>query len=171
LLQTTARATPYNQSQPAGLDPHHQMGIPQRALPNLRGLQSPGGSYPSFGYMGSMSGFLFSEVTYAASIDNIFTRYGGATAAPANHNMTIINPVVGSPYIPPAPPAPFVPAPQVPTGHYQLNTPLANPLPAIGIDRANDQAQNNADLIQFHQVVNYRHIRSTSDHLALIIDV
>lgn len=176
LLQTTARATPYNQSQPAGLDPHNNTGIPQRQLPNLRGLRSPGGAYPSFGYMGSMSGFLFSEVTYAASIDNIFTRYGNNLQPPANHNMTIINPVVGSPYN--NHPAANPPAAGVPLGNLdffdQQQPPqpqLANPLPVGGIDRANDQANNNADLIQFHQVANYGHIRSTSDHLALIIDV
>ncbi|MDJ0716839.1 MAG: hypothetical protein QNJ54_21935 [Prochloraceae cyanobacterium] len=146
-------ATPYMQSDPQGLSPHTETGTQQAQL-------SPGGNYPSFGYMGSKAGQNFQQITFAASIDNIFTQYGRQINPPQTHNTTIINPVVGSPYL---------------FGQgYQFPHMLINPVPQAGLLRpANPANPANPDpnLIQFHQPQNYGHIRRTSDHLAIIIDV
>lgn len=149
-IGTPQKATPYLESDPPGLSPHNQQGIPQQ------GLNSPGSLYPSYGYMGSMAPPDFQRVTFAASIDNIFTRYGNNTNPPQIHNTTIINPVVGSPY-------------RVGQG-YRFPQWLNNPVPG-GLPRPANPANPDPNLIQFHQPENYGHIRRTSDHLPIIIDV
>lgn len=145
------RATPYLESDPPGLSPHNQGGIPQGL-----NLNSPGGLYPSYGYMGSMTGQNFQQITYAASIDNIFTKYGTAINPPQAHNTTIINPIVASPY-------------RVGQG-YRFPQWLNNPVPG-GLPRPANPVNLDPNLIQFHRPENYGHIRSTSDHLPIIIDV
>lgn len=109
--------------------------------------------YPGYGY--------YSDADFA--IDNIYTRYGGGAGGPAA-NTTICNQVVGSPYN--LHPVPVV---NTPTGVSAVNIEMnngafaapPNPGPPFvpGITRS------------FRSWDNYGHIYSTSDHLALSIDL
>jgi hypothetical protein len=129
----------------------------RQATPMLpAGTVAPDG-YPGFKYMGSSTMHQGYD-----SIDNIFWVVGAAWGAGAGANATVLNPVVGSPY------TQVAPAPGgAPTGSIVLASQLANPIPlpngyaghAIGTIR------------QFQGWNNYRLIRSTSDHLALAMDI
>lgn len=119
--------------------------------------------YPGYGY--------FSKKNYA--IDNILTRYGAGVAAPVPTNFTIFNGVVGAPYNTVVPPVPAIPGPP-PFGtiafanDLQANIPGFNqgiPLPLNG-----PPFVINLKTI-FRSWVNFTHIRSTSDHLALAMDI
>lgn len=122
--------------------------------------------YPAFGYMTEPE-----VLGRYDAIDNIFVRY---PAAPNNAggpaaNMTIVNRIAGSPYVGiglPALPV-GVPAgtggvlayPQYLNNAYCMPVPNGVAAPNIGIKNT------------FQGWYNYRRIRSTSDHLALIIDI
>jgi hypothetical protein len=123
--------------------------------------------YPGFGYMTEPE--LLGRYD---AIDNIFVRYPPApnmAGGPPATNMTIVNTATGSPYVGgAAPPLP----PGVPAGTggalvyaQALNNPANLPIPAgiapFDIGR----------VTSFQGWDNYRKIRSTSDHLALIVDV
>ncbi|KMQ64619.1 hypothetical protein ACM46_10235 [Chryseobacterium angstadtii] len=122
--------------------------------------------FPAFGYMTEPE--LLGRYD---AIDNIFVRYppmpnnAGGPAA----NMTIVNRVTGSPYTGAGLPAlPVgVPAgtggvlvyPQYLTNAYCMPVPNGVAAPNIGLKN------------RFQGWNNYRRIRSTSDHLALIVDI
>ena len=126
--------------------------------------------YPGYGYAGGNT-----ELSVAAvSIDNILTKGGAA------NNITIVNKVTGSPY------DKVVPAPNAaPTGHYPYTTgmspivdgelagqPAALPLPPNGPNgNGGTLTTDNNAVTAFRLWENYGHIRSTSDHIALIIDI
>lgn len=129
--------------------------------------------YPGYGYIGSNNNFPGYD-----SIDNILTRYGAAAGGPAV-NMTIINRISGSPYN-------IVPTPVgAPAGHYAYPTgmqpivggalaglPAALPLPPNGPGgNGGCRPGTVGALKRFKGWDNYGKIRSTSDHLPLIIDV
>ena len=129
--------------------------------------------YPGYEYAGSSNNFAGYD-----SIDNILTRYGGGAAGPAT-NITIVNRITGTPYnIAPIPAG-------VPVGHYVYPTgmtqiiagaliglPAALPLPPNGPTGVGGIAPGTiGGLSSFKGWNNYGHIRSTSDHLALIIDI
>lgn len=75
---------------------------PANATPYIPVLANPAtpqhNNYPRYGYMGSTTAG--GGISDAGAIDNIITQYNGALVAPNNAatNMTIINPIVGSPY-------------------------------------------------------------------------
>jgi hypothetical protein len=144
----TARATPFGTAG-VGPGPTHDV-------------------YPRFGYMGSMEGRRFNTPGNNGAIDNVLTQYGGGTAVPpANNNKTIVNTVIGKPYGAVA--APPAPADLVGGYPYASSMPMAAiPLPA-GLP-SNALA---APIWQntFQSWPNFGRIRSTSDHLALLIDV
>jgi hypothetical protein len=115
--------------------------------------------YPGFGYMSVPDGF----GRYDA-IDNIFTRYGAAAGAPGA--ATILNAVSGSPYTAVAPPAP---PPVIPTGAIALGTQLNSP---ASLNSPAGRVVNAPGAIKaFQGWNNYRKIRSSSDHMALAIDL
>ena len=124
--------------------------------------------YPGYGYAGNSQGVV--------SVDNILTLGGN----PAN--MTIANRVTGTPFnkVDPAPNNP-------PIGHYPFPTgmspivdgdaaglPVALPLPPSGPASGGGfapGADSSDEATNFRLWRNYGKIRSTSDHLALIIDI
>lgn len=115
--------------------------------------------YPRYGYMGSA----FPNLNDSGAIDNVFTAYGANAGGPAQR-MTIVNPVVGSPYN-------VLPGPQHTQdlmGGMQFDSVLLNALPLAppsgGLNPPNDT-------IAFPAWVNFGKIYSVSDHLPLIIDV
>jgi hypothetical protein len=125
--------------------------------------------YPRLGYMGSMGGNRFTVPVTAGALDNVLTQYGGGAAVPpANSNKTIVNSVVGTPYnaVPGMVPATL--ADLVGGLGFASSLNAAVPTP---------NGQNSTlGLAGFHQMVfqawnNFGRIRSTSDHLALLIDV
>lgn len=130
--------------------------------------------YPGYGYIGSSNMFQNYD-----SIDNALVRYGTGFGPPPPHNMTIVNRVTGSPY------NRVVPAPggaATPTGNYAYQsamTPIgigANPLDPIALPLPPPAPGglvpgNIGGLARFRGWDNYGHIRSTSDHMALIFDV
>lgn len=134
--------------------PHKQVD-PFTTPPTL----APNG-YPGFGYMGS-------DINHPGyeSIDNIMWRYGGGGGAAAN--ATIMNPVVGSPYN--ATPAPG----GAPIGTIAFASQLANAIPLPGGQPYLNWAGgfNIGARRQFQGWNNYRIVRSTSDHMALCIDI
>ncbi len=114
--------------------------------------------YPGYGMIGS------SLVQNFYAIDNIFTRYGAGLAPPANINFTIINGIVGSPYT-----LHGVPAAGTPQGSLNFNIRMASP--AFAAPLANGPAFTVGRRSSFNAWDNYGFIRSTSDHLALVIDI
>jgi len=128
--------------------------------------------YPGYGYTGSNTNFPGYD-----SIDNILTRYGGGLVPPVNHNMTIVNRVTGSPYNRIAPTPGGAPAGNLvyQTGMNQIigganaGLPAALPLPPPA--PGGIVPGTIGGLSSFKGWSNYGHIRSTSDHMALIIDV
>ena len=124
--------------------------------------------YPRYGYMGSMGGFLFQTPVDSGAIDNFFVRYGANAGGPAA-NITVVNTVVGKPYN-------AIPAPNGVTNELsgglaypaRLNNPLtmptANPPAPGGVNPA-------PGVGNFRNWENFWRIHSTSDHLALAIEV
>jgi endonuclease/exonuclease/phosphatase family metal-dependent hydrolase len=117
--------------------------------------------YPGYGYIGS------ADVANLYAIDNIFTR--GGVIPP---NFTILNPVVGSPFRAFVPPPAYAP----PLGTIAVNrrgglpTPAAEPpAPEAVPDPA--LAANIGQQQSFRGWNNYGRIRSTSDHLPIVMDV
>jgi len=113
--------------------------------------------YAGYGYVSHQ---FRGNLTY--SIDNVFTRYGEqAGADPAN--FTILNGVVGSPYT--RHPVPD----RVPAGLLGFPISMAD----LEFQDPPESAWDFAiDLYQRSRAwANYGHIRSTSDHMALVIDV
>lgn len=115
-----------------------------------------------------------------SSVDNILTRYGVNAGGPAA-NITIANRVTGAPYnLDPNPPV-GVPAghytyrtgmAQIPIGMANAGSPVALPLPPNGPNGVGGYAPGNIGaLSRFKGWDNFRRIRSTSDHMALIIDI
>jgi hypothetical protein len=146
-LLTTANATPFNNSGGA-TDPRHNV-------------------YPRYGYMGSMGGDNFQTPVDSGAIDNVFTRYGLGAGGPAA-NITIVNTVAGRPY------DLFQPVPNGVTneltGGFVYPPTLANALPAAG-NNVRGGVNPDVDNINFTAWQNFGVIHSTSDHLALVIDV
>ena len=132
------------------------------------GIDEDRRGYPGFGYVSSVGGFGWYD-----SIDNVFTRYGAAAGGPAT-DMTIVNPVIGSPYnVGPAGP------PNVLLGTVQVPSMMADPgvfqydaahgwagISEYGNDDIADEARET-----FVEWPNYHKIRSLSDHLPLFIDI
>jgi hypothetical protein len=115
--------------------------------------------YPRYGYMGSM---LFNQTNDNGAIDNVFVRYD-ANLVPPPHNTTIVNTIVGKPYTAVAPAPAGVDASL--TGGYGYNTSLNTAIPQpAGVNPA-------AGLGFFRAWHNYGTIISTSDHLAVLVDV
>jgi hypothetical protein len=142
--------------------------------PHATPFRTPGGGvpdpthnvYPRFGYMGSMGGRLFQTPVSAGAIDNVLTHYGGGAVVPANHNLTIVNTVVGKPY--------NAVMPAVVTAELIGGLSFASSMAtAIPLPQGNDPAALTAvaDLATFVLWNNFGLIRSTSDHLALAVDV
>jgi hypothetical protein len=116
--------------------------------------------YPRYGYMGES----FPAISDDGAIDNIFVAYGAGAGGPVA-NQTIINTVVGKPYN-------VFPAPVGVTGELTGGPPFAaslnNPIPlAVAPGGVNPPVDN----IGFRNWLNFGVIRSTSDHLPLMIDV
>lgn len=111
---------------------------------------------PGYGYTGSDFG------PPASAIDNAFVRYSGPGPAP-NAHLTIVNPVVGSPYVDVVGGGPtgtalfgrLINVPESVQGH----------APDVAPDYTPGLASN------FRAWDNYGYLRSTSDHLPLIMDV
>lgn len=111
---------------------------------------------PGYGYTGSDYG------PPASAIDNAFVRHGAAVKAP-EARFTIINPVVGSPYT--------AVGGGVPNGSVHLDRLINVPASVLGHapDVAPDYAPGLAS--NFRAWDNYGYLRSTSDHLPLVMDV
>jgi len=115
-----------------------------------------------------------------SSVDNILTRYGGGTAVGPATNITIVNRVTGTTYNRDAPPIAGVPPGSlVYNSAMALNAamptaglPSALPLPPAGpIGHGGFVTGNIGALTTFVGWNNYRRVRSTSDHMGLIVDV
>ncbi len=126
-------------------------------------------SYPGYGYIGSNARFQGYD-----SIDNILTRYGANAGGPAA-NITVVNLVTGSPYN-----RVTNPVNNGPQGFYNYATgmarnaaglPAALPLPPLGPNgNGGIQPGTIGGLSSFKGWDSYGKIRSTSDHMPLIID-
>lgn len=127
--------------------------------------------YPGYGYLSEPDQF----GRYDA-IDNIFTKYGtGGSAA----NITIVNRVIGAPYTKVAAFPAHLPDPQ--RGHYSyataMNNPAALPVPTppppppLPPGPGGYPPKPTGKRNQFRGWDNYKKVWSTSDHMALIIDV
>lgn len=129
---------------------------------------SPPG-YPGFEYMIDKS---------YSSVDNILTKYGSNAGGPAT-NITIVNRITGAPYD-----KDTSAAASLPKGHFTYSTgmsklsgtypyePAALPLPPDGPDGMGGFSPGSAgSLSTFKSWVNYRGVKSTSDHMALIIEI
>jgi len=114
--------------------------------------------YPGYGMIGS------DLVQNFYAIDNIFTCYGAGWQPPANNRFTIMNGIVGSPYNLHA-----VPAVGTPQGTLAFGIDMASA--AFAAPPATGPAFSVGRRTAFNGWDNYGHIRSTSDHLALVIDV
>lgn len=116
--------------------------------------------YPRYGYMGSA----FPNINDSGAIDNFFTAYDANAGGPAA-NVTVINTMVGTPYNAfPAPPGVTAEL----TGGLQYNAGLANPIPqAVTPGGVNPGGNMN----NFQAWQNFGKVHSTSDHLALMIDI
>ncbi|NVK09215.1 hypothetical protein [Tenacibaculum sp.] len=131
--------------------------------------------YPAYGYLGSNNHFAGYD-----SIDNVLTRYGAAAAGPAA-NITIVNRITGSPYnavmptpggAPPGHYAYTTGMAQIPVGMANAGSPVALPLPPNGPNGDGGYTPGNIGALRrFLGWDNYGKIRSTSDHLPLIIDI
>ncbi|MBS1912329.1 MAG: hypothetical protein JST22_10115 [Bacteroidetes bacterium] len=114
--------------------------------------------YPAYGYYGS------EIVANFYAIDNIFTRYGAGIAPPGANNFTILNGIVGSQYN-------LFPPPAVGTPQGALAFPIAMAGGAFAAPPAIAPAFTAGRKKSFNGWANYGFIRSTSDHLALVMDV
>ncbi len=113
--------------------------------------------YPGYGMIGA------DLVQNLYAIDNVYTWHGNGANPPNNNNLTILNGIVGSPYnLHNAPGG--APQGSVALAIAMANTAFANP-PAQGPQFSTGRWSS------FRGWDNYGCIRSTSDHLALSIDV
>jgi hypothetical protein len=124
-------------------------------------------AYPRFGYMGSMGGVNFQTPVNTAAIDNVLTLYGGGLAVGPATNATIVNTVVGQPY---GAAGAIANVTAELTGGLVVNSTLANAIPQP--NGQNSTAAGAAATTALFQLWgNFDRIRSTSDHLAIAIDV
>ncbi|HEX8127530.1 MAG TPA: hypothetical protein VF527_00285 [Pyrinomonadaceae bacterium] len=115
--------------------------------------------YPGYGYIGS------DRIVNFIAIDNIFTRYAGGMAIPAPNNFTIINPFSGSPFNLNGPPVGGAPPGTVAYAPVLAPAMMFNPPPALAPAFSIQRRQI------FYNWTNYGYVRSTSDHLALMMDI
>lgn len=119
--------------------------------------------YPAYGYTGSTA-----SATNDFSLDNVLVRFGGGLAAPALTHVTVLNGVVGTPYMPNN-------LLQTPLGYYMFpmqmaavaeyqDRPLRIPQPPVN-------PPPDPRTVSFRQWQNFGRIRSTSDHMPLLFDV
>ncbi len=117
--------------------------------------------YPAYGYLGS------SLVTNFYAIDNFFTCYAPNAPLPGLRNLTILNGVVGSPFGVQVPPYGGAPV-----GSLPLPIAMAAGGPGGMLDPQPQAPPFSIGLYNsFTGWGNYGHIRSTSDHLALVMDI
>lgn len=124
--------------------------------------------YPAYGYMTQNS------------YDNMLTRYGDATRAPVSSNITIVNLVTGSPYTKPTTPAyagpkgslAYITAMEKDSTATDPLAPVALLLPPNPTPNGNGGYAPKTKGVgtKFREWDNYGVVRSTSDHMALIID-
>ncbi|MCP4262040.1 MAG: hypothetical protein GY774_31755 [Planctomycetes bacterium] len=158
-LMVVAPGPAYNRH----LNPTAVIGLPQdfyvytHIKPDDEVNNNDTNGYPGYGYLGGSEGY-----PGFTAIDNIFTR----NVVPAN--MTVVNKVVGSPYNAVAPP----PAGAAPGTliYAKSTTPYAMPIPPPA-PGGYPPGTAGGHLTSFRGWNNYGRIRSTSDHLPLIIDV
>lgn len=110
-----------------------------------------------------------------SSIDNILTLYGATAGGPAA-NITIVNRVTGTPYNRTAPPVGGAPAGSLTYNSAMalnaLGIPAALQLPPTGPNGQGGFAPGSIGaLTAFAGWNNYRRIKSTSDHMGLIVEV
>lgn len=139
-------ATPYVPSGAIGPDAQHNV-------------------YPRLGYMGSRSpnGGLSST----GAIDNAFVLYGGAAAPGGGARAAIANAVIGKPYNQVAAPGGVT---AELTGGPAIGSELATPA-NIGVGIRPLAAGIGPAATAFQAWPEYGHIRSTSDHLAIVADI
>jgi hypothetical protein len=111
-----------------------------------------------------------------SSVDNILTRYGGGSATGPATNITIVNRVTGSAYTREPMPYPGPPGSLVYNSAMNLNAatglPSALPLPPAGPTGVGGFVRGDIGALStFIGWNNYRRVRSTSDHMGLIVDV
>lgn len=153
-LLPTDDATPYNASGRPAPDAQHNV-------------------YPRYGYMGGS----WPVLNQSGAIDNVLTAYGAGAAAPAE-NITVVNTITGTPY------NAFLPAPAGVTAELTGGAPFPSSLPApnmlttvppatAGIGGCIDDGSAFAVFSEaaFQLWNHVGKIRSTSDHLPLMIDV
>lgn len=133
-----------------------------KSVKNARPWNTNG--YPGYGYTITDS---------YTSVDNILTKYGGGVNNATN--FTIVNPVATSPY--------NLVVNALPQGHYVYPTAMQNtgggrdpdtlPLPPNGPGGGGGVSPvgGAGALKTFQGWASYRRVRSTSDHLPLIIDI
>jgi hypothetical protein len=124
--------------------------------------------YPAYGYMTQNS------------YDNMLTRYGDAVRVPVSSKITIVNLVTGSPYTKPTTPAyAGVKGTLIYTTAMETDRTAADPLAPVALLLPPDPTPNgnggyapNTKGVgpKFREWENYGVVRSTSDHMALIID-
>ena len=141
----------------------HLLPIAQARPWNVVGVPNPDtthNAYPRYGYMGStLPGGGLSE---AGAIDNALVRYGpGGAGEP---KASVVNPVVGTPYNQVAEPPEGVTAELTTGAPYRRS--MANEIPQPeGVEAPNDIPG------EFRSWENFGRIRSTSDHLPLVVEV
>lgn len=116
--------------------------------------------YPRRGYMGSVNIFP-RAANDSGAIDNAFVRYAGGMPVPPPRNTTIVNTIASKPYT--QQPAPVGVGAEL-TGGNAYVTSLANPIPPTGVNPP-------VDPLGFPNWGNFGKVHSTSDHLALSLDV
>jgi hypothetical protein len=117
--------------------------------------------YPGYGYVGSQNANNF------YSIDNILAAYGGVAAGGPMANVTVPNGVVGSNY------GGMLAPGNAPVGHYVLPVQMADlaqfaATPPVAPAAALTLPARRTAFINW---INFRRIRSTSDHMAILADV
>jgi len=115
-------------------------------------------NYPGYRYVGGDHG------PPSQAIDNAFFQYGAGLVPPGATNFTIMNRVVGTPLNAVAPPSGGAPPGTVALARGTTIPPPAIP-PAVG------PPYNPGLMTSFQSWDEYGHIRSTSDHFALVLDV
>ncbi len=113
--------------------------------------------YPGYGMIGA------DLVQNLYAIDNVFTWHGAGANPPMNNNLTIVNGIVGSPYT-----AHVAPNGE-PQGSLAFGIKLAGG--AFAVPPAQGPLFTVGRWSSFKGWANYGFIRSTSDHLALAVDV
>jgi hypothetical protein len=110
--------------------------------------------YPGYNYIGAETGNYF-------GIDNIYVRYGADVEPPSPNNFTILNGCVGSPYhvVP-------LPAGEPPRGTVVFASQMEHL--AIAAQAADFAIGQRSRLKGWN---NFGRIRSTSDHMALVMDI